>query len=283
MTLVSVVVPCFNAGHFLVEAVESALAQQGADVEVIVVDDGSNDPATLEALAKVAAMDRVRCFFQANGGPAAARNRGIREASGEFILPLDADDRFDHRYAAMALDAFRSDPGLGIVYCRALKFGEEQGEWVLPDYGPEEMAVDNVIFCSAMFRRSDWVAVGGYNEALRRGMEDYDFWLRLLRLGRRVHQLPEPLFHYRILPASRTTRFMADDRAVVDTYARIFRDNLEWFARHAEAVYRFRFRQSRELEHFRHRYGRIDAVLGKLRWLWPAGRAVNRFLTWWFR
>jgi glycosyltransferase involved in cell wall biosynthesis len=283
MALVSIVIPCYQAGAHLVEAVESALAQRQVDVEVIVVDDGSTDDATRAALCEVASLPRVRCFAQSNAGPAAARNRAVREAHGEFILPLDADDRFDPGYAAAALAAIRTSPDVGIVYCRAVKFGAEQGEWTLPAYSPEEMAIDNVIFCSGLYRKSDWVTVGGYDEALRHGMEDYEFWLRLIGLGRSVVQLPDVLFHYRIQPASRTTRFMAVRPQVIDTYARIFRRHHGFFAAHAETLFAFRFRQQHELEHLRHRYGRIDAILEKNRWLFPLGRAVNRFLAAWTR
>lgn len=283
MTLVSIIIPCYNAGALVEEAVASALAQRDADVEVVVVDDGSTDQATLEALGRVARLPRVQCIRQDNAGPAAARNRAIRAACGEFVLPLDADDRFAPGYAAAALAAMVATPRVGIVYCRAVKFGAEHGPWRLPEYSPQEMAVDNVIFCSAMFRRADWQAVGGYNESLRHGMEDYDFWLRLIQLGREVVQLPEDLFLYRVQAQSRTTRFMAERPHVVSTYATIFRDHRDFFAAHAEVMYAFRFRQQHELEHFRHRYGRIDAVLQKLTWLWPVGRALNRLLAWWVR
>lgn len=279
MALVSIVIPCYQAGAYLVEAVESALAQRGAEVEVVVVDDGSTDEATRDALRRVAAMPGVRCFSQPNAGPAAARNHAIREARGDYILPLDADDRFDPGYAAAAEAVFRDDPSVGVVYCHAAKFGASEGAWSLPAYTPQEMAIDNVIFCSGMFRKADWAAVGGYDEALRHGMEDYEFWLRLMGLGRRVVQLPETLFHYRILPSSRTTRFMAVRPQVIDTYAHIFRRHQAFFAEHAETLYAFRFRQQHELEHFRHRYGRIDALLEKQRWLFPLGRAVNRLLS----
>lgn len=279
MSLVSIVIPCYQAGAYLEEAVASALAQCDVEVEVVVVDDGSADAATRDALAAVAALPRVRCFAQANAGPAAARNRAIREALGDFILPLDADDRFAPGYVSAALAAFCADPTVGIVYCHARKFGAEEGAWVLPPYTPQEMAIDNVIFCSGMFRKADWAAVGGYDEDLRHGMEDYEFWLRLLGLGRRVVQLPDTLFHYRILPTSRTTRFMAVRPQVVETYARIFRRHQTFFAEHAEVLYAFRFRQQHEIEHFRHRYGRIDAILEKHRWLHGLGRFVNRCLA----
>lgn len=262
MSRVSVVIPCYNAGELLHEAVASALAQTHADTEVVVVDDGSTDPATQRVLGEIAGP-RVTVIRQANAGPAAARNRAIAAATGEYILPLDADDRFDPSYAAKALAAMQADPSLGIVYCDAMKFGAESGIWQLPAFSLREMAVDNVIFCSSLFRKADWAAVGGYRESLRHGMEDYEFWLRLLALGRGVAKIPEPLFFYRIQERSRTTQFMEHRPNVVATYAEIFRANLDFFARHAEVLFEHRFQMYRDLDHFRYRYGKLDQWIEK--------------------
>ncbi|MBW8311774.1 MAG: glycosyltransferase [Rhizobium sp.] len=270
MSRVSIVIPCYNAGDLLREAVDSALAQTHADTEVVVVDDGSTDPRTAEVLASLA-DPRVTVIRQANAGPAAARNRAIAAATGEFILPLDADDRFDPTYAAKALAEMQRDPALGIVYCDAMKFGAETGIWRLPAFSLREMAVDNVVFCSSLFRKADWAAVGGYRESLRHGMEDYEFWLRILSLGRGVAKIPEPLFFYRIQERSRTTQFMEHRPNVVATYAEIFRANLDFFARHAEVLFEHRFQQYRELDHFRYRYGKLD------QWIEKRGGWIKRF------
>ena len=197
MSRVSVVIPCYDSGATLDEAVQSALAQSWNDLEVVVVDDGSTDPATV-ALLDGAAWPRTRIIRQANAGPSAARNAGIRLATGEFILPLDADDRIDPTYVAKALAAFSEDPGLGVVYCKATRFGAAQGPWELPDYSLRELVIDNVIFVSGVFRKADWARVGGFDEHLRHGVEDYGFWVKLVNAGCRVRQLDEALFHYRV-------------------------------------------------------------------------------------
>src|SRR5690348_2571583 len=124
---VSVVIPCFNAGEHLDEAVRSALAQTHADLEVVIMDDGSTDPATRRLLDGAAAWPRTRILRQANAGPSAARNAAIEAATGEFILPLDADDRIEPGYVEQAAAILQSRPEVGIVYCRAMKFGAESG------------------------------------------------------------------------------------------------------------------------------------------------------------
>ena len=82
------------------------------------------------------------------------------------------------------------------------RFGAVEGVWNLPDYSLEEMLKDNIIFCSALFRKSDWELVGGYDPEMKYGWEDYDFWLSLIERGRKVLQLDEYLFFYRVAPDS---------------------------------------------------------------------------------
>jgi glycosyltransferase involved in cell wall biosynthesis len=249
---VSIIIPCCNAGSHLAEAVQSALAQTSPDVEIVIIDDGSTDPATLRLL-KESDWPRTRIFPQNNAGPAAARNRAIREATGEYILPLDADDMFEPTYAAKAAAVLDAQSDVGIVYCQAAKFGAEEGPWSLPVYSPDELALGNVIFVSAMFRKADWKLVGGFDETLRHGMEDYDFWIRLVHAGRKVVRLDETLFHCRVREQSRTALFEEDREEVVATYARIFRKNRDFFAEHAESLFRQHFALLKEASALRAR------------------------------
>lgn len=260
MARVSIVIPCYNAGDLIFEAVDSALAQTFADVEVVIVDDGSTDERTRQILDS-ANWPRTRIIRQKNAGPAAARNVAVANATGEFILPLDADDRIDPTYVEKALAVMDARPEVGVVYCRAMKFGAEQGPWALPAYSLRELVIDNVIFVTAMYRKADWLAVGGYSEVLKHGVEDYDFWVKIVGLGREVVQLDEFLFHYRIQASSRTTSFQQDRSVVVSTYAKIFRDNAAFYLKNAEYLFEHRFGLYDELLRYRARYGRLDAFI----------------------
>lgn len=202
MTKLSVVIPCFNLGAFLDEAIDSVLVQNFPECEIIVVDDGSNDPATCRHLDGFAPPGTVLIRTD-NRGVAAARNAGIAAASGKYILPLDADDRIAPGYLARAVSILDRNQQIGIVYCNAELFGELQGEWLVPEFSLPHMLLDNLIFSAAMFRRCDWETVGGYDETMRIGWEDWDFWLRLLEQGKEVYRLPEVYFHYRIRKGSR--------------------------------------------------------------------------------
>jgi len=199
---VSVIIPCYNLGVFLDEAIASVWAQTFTDYEIIVVDDGSDDPVTLEKLAELKATG-LQIIKTDNHGVSAARNRGISEAHGKYILPLDADDRIAATYLEKAVDIIEQRPDIGIVYCEAELFGALQGPWVIPGFSLPHQLLDNLIFSAALFRKVDWKHAGGYDETLRAGWEDWDFWLRILESGCGVYRLSEALFNYRIRPCSR--------------------------------------------------------------------------------
>ncbi len=231
MPKVSVVIPCYNQGHFLDEAVDSVLVQTFRDFEIIVVDDGSTDPFTEHLLADYR-KEKTSVLHTANQGLASARNNGIREASGQYILPLDADDRIAPEYLAEAVQILDGNPDIGIVYCRARLFGAVETEWTLPEYSLAEMLQDNLIFCTALFRRADWELAGGYDPGMVYGWEDYDFWLSLIEKGRGVYRIPEYLFSYRV--ASDSMVRSKEKWQKVAMFKRIFDRHQDLFRQHIE-------------------------------------------------
>lgn len=233
MEKVSIIMPCYNDGAYMEEAVASVRAQTYENIELIIIDDGSDDPKTLEILQKMRA-DGAAVLHTDHLRPAGARNAGIAAATGKYILPLDSDDIIEPDYVSRSVEVMENRENVGIVYCHADLFGEESGPWQLPDYSLEVMLLDNVIFVTALFRREDWEKVGGFRTTMKHGMEDYDFWLSILELGRDVCQLPETFFHYRIKPASRTTHFMDDPAVVRETYRDIYRQHPALYARYRD-------------------------------------------------
>jgi glycosyltransferase involved in cell wall biosynthesis len=182
---------------YLDEAVDSALAQTFGDFEILVVNDGSTDEFTNQLLAGYR-RPRTRVIHTENRGLAEARNTGIREAQGEYILPLDADDRIGPEYLEKGVALLDQQPDVGIVYCLAETFGARTGPWPSPSYSLGRMLLGNLIFCSALFRRADWERAGGYNPNMAAGWEDWDFWLSIIGQGRTVRRIPETLFFYRV-------------------------------------------------------------------------------------
>ena len=231
MSKVSVIIPCFNQGRYVLETLTSVLNQTYPNIEVIIINDGSDDKDTTSILSRVD-LGNVQVIHTTNQGLAAARNNGIQEACGDFILPLDADDLIAPDYVKQAVDVFKKNKDVGIVYCRAMLFGTVTTKWLLPPYSLKEMLLDNVIFCSALFRKSDWEAVGGYDIGMIYGWEDYDFWLSLIELGREVYQIPEILFSYRVASDSMVRskdrwQKVAMFKRIFDRHQQLFSNNIE--------------------------------------------------------
>lgn len=232
MAKVSIVIPCYNDGKYLPEALASAKAQTYPDIEIIIVDDHSTDTATKELLARLSSEgNRVMRTAPGKKGLPAARNTGIAAASGEYILPLDSDDKLHPEYAAKAVAVLDARPDVGICYCKARLFGLKHGPWRLPPYSWEAMLTGNMIFATAVFRKADWERVQGYDESLVHGFEDHAFWLHVLALGRGAVRLEEELFSYRIKPHSMIAAMAAEERSMLaaeDVFRsceHIFRDN----------------------------------------------------------
>ena len=221
----TVVIPCYNDGSFIQETLDSLNAQTCKTLEIIIVDDASTDKETLEILKHLQEENLTVLFLEKNGGPAVARNKGISSAKGKYILPVDADDIIDSTYIEKAQKILDGNLNIGIVYCDAAFFGDKTGQWELPEYAFPEILVGNMIFATALYRKSNWEKVNGYNENMREGNEDYDFWLSLLDLGVDVYKIPETLFYYRIKASSRTTQLSEDNSKELDTYEQIFHNH----------------------------------------------------------
>ena len=231
--MVSVIMPCYNDGKYIHEAIESVKNQTYSNWEIIVIDDGSYDEETIKIVNSID-DDRVTVLHTEHLRPAGARNFGIQHAKGTYILPVDSDDVIDKTYMEKAVKVIEGNPKIGVVYCQAELFGERQGRWELPDYSIDKMLLDNIVFVSALFYREDWEKTGGFSTIMVAGMEDYDFWLSILALGKEIIQIPEVLFYYRIKPVSRTTSFQNDCNQVKETYRQIYCNHKEFYREHAD-------------------------------------------------
>lgn len=202
MDLVSVIIPCYNHAVFLEQTMLSVITSDYLSLEIIIVDDGSQDDSVKVAQQLSEKYTIVKAIQQKNQGPATARNNGIRMANGNFILPLDADDLISKDYISRAIHELQ-DETVKLVYCNAEFFGEKIGEWKLKSFSLNSLAKDNMIFCSAVYRKKDWEAAGGYDERMTWGWEDWEFWISLLKNGGKVVKLPITGFYYRVRKNSR--------------------------------------------------------------------------------
>lgn len=207
--LISIIVPCYNQSAYLDECIASVLAQSFTDWECIIVNDGSLDDSEQIALKWTERDARIKYHKKENGGIATARNEGINLAKGTWILPLDGDDRIGPDYLKLAAAKF--DEGYTVIYCNAEKFGLKQGFWPIPEYSYKALLIDNLIFCTAFYKREDFFKAGGYDTAMTHGLEDWEFLIRLLDFEAKVYKIPEVCFYYRIKADSRTISLSKED------------------------------------------------------------------------
>lgn len=202
--LISIIVPCYNQGIYLKETIQSALATTYRPLEIIIINDGSTDNSLETAKELEVQHPEVRVLDQANAGVTKARNAGLTAAQGEYILPLDGDDLISATYINKGIAILTSRPEVKVVYCRAEKFSDSgRKPWKLKPFSLQQLAKDNMIFVSALFRKADALAVGGFSEDMQLGREDWEFWIKLLKNGGEVVQLPEVGFFYRLTPTSK--------------------------------------------------------------------------------
>jgi glycosyltransferase involved in cell wall biosynthesis len=195
-SLISIVVLCHNYARFLPEAIESALRQDYPNLEVIVIDDGSTDDS-LEVASRYG--ERVDVLTQPNQGLARTCNRGAREARGEYFVFLSADDRLEPSYVSELFGALRQTPDASFAYCAARLFGAESGIAPARPFSAFSLIRGrNYINGSALTRRADYLAAGGYPQDLPEGgFDDWDFWLTMVERGHRGTYVPKPLLQWR--------------------------------------------------------------------------------------
>jgi glycosyltransferase involved in cell wall biosynthesis len=218
---ISIIVPCYKQAEFLEDALKSVQEQSFENWECIIVNDGSPDN-TKEIAKKWLALDgRFKYLQQVNLGVSTARNFGISRAEGKYILPLDADDIIGAKYIENALDEFDKNSNLKLVYCQARKFGEIEEHWNLTEFSLHQLASNNMIFCSSIFKKSDWQKIDGYDEKMDVGFEDWEFWISILKNGGEVKKLDIIGFYYRIKHSSRTKQLTSEKEKILFEYMSI--------------------------------------------------------------
>ena len=221
-TVISVVIPCYNQGHYLAEAIKSAVSWPHR-VEIIVVDDGSTDDTPQVA----ARHPGIRYVRQENRGLAEARNRGLGEATGELVVFLDADDRLMPRGIDMGASALAAHPNCAMVYGRCVMIGPDGTEWPTPQQrrvlsGHHAVLLrTNPIWtpAMAMFRRAALVELNGFRAGFD-GSADYDLYLRIAR----VHPIHDH--------ATTVAAYRRHDASMSGSAGRMLRDTLAVMHQH---------------------------------------------------
>lgn len=232
---VTVIIPCYNDGKFIIEAVNSILNQTLKAEKIIIIDDGS-DAETKNILKKINS-NNVEIIYQENLGVCKARNRGINLATTDYILTLDADDYFEPTFIEKSVQILNNNSNIGIVGCfyRALKENIIEKEIIKPLGGKaRDFLNKNNGLASSLFRKKCWVQVSGYDEKMTNGYEDWDFWMAILKNDWEMYIIPEVLFIYRIKKKSRDQTALKEFDLELKKYIflkhkQIFLDNYEFY------------------------------------------------------
>jgi len=243
---IAIVIPCFNHGEFLLEAIASVERSVYVPYDLIIVNDGSRDRHTLEVLACLRGAG-YRIIDQDNRGVAEARNRGIREANRGIFLPLDADNRLRPGFVEAALDVLEADGSVMAVYGDRRECGLRSGRLLVGVPDLNRLLCGNYIDGCAVIRQEAWRACGGYDSRMPvQGMEDWDLWLSMLERGFNLHRLDMETFDYRVCPDSMLSKTTDPEvHAAIERYI---------LAKHSKLY----------LEHLRRQVDYVESIAAKL-------------------
>ena len=216
---ISIIIPCYNHGEYLREAIKSVEQCSDKDLyEIIVLNDGSTDQNTIEVLQQFA-KEGYNVINQANQGLGAARNNAIKKAVGKYILPLDSDNRIHPGYIYESIKILDEQPNIAMVYGDSEYFGEKTGRRKTGEFNLQKIMIGNYIDACAVYRKSAWEALGGYDEKMPvMGMEDWDFWLNMSLNNYQFQYIPKVLFDYRVLKNSMLDSISSDKAVELGAY-----------------------------------------------------------------
>ena len=195
---VSVIIPCYNLGQYLNEAVDSVLSQTFRDFEIIIVNDGSTDEYTNDLIGHYD-RPKTKVLCTDNQGLSSARNNGINIAEGEYVCCLDADDKYHPDFLKKTVDIMCRDGNkkVGFVTTWVQTFGERHFLWKPDHHNPIRLAIENTVHVASLYRRECWERVGGYAANLAGGYEDWNFWISIVAIGYTWDCVEDTLFYYR--------------------------------------------------------------------------------------
>ena len=209
---VSIIIPCYNQAQYVSEAIESALNQTYKNVEIVVINDASTDNSS--DVIKPYANKHPNIIFldeKENKGVVESRNLAILKCNGDYILPVDADDKIDATFCEKAVKILNSNNEIRIVYSRIQFFGHINKEFKLEAFNPNRIIFNNCIPNTAMYRKSDFISVGGYKDYMKDGWEDWNLWLSILEIApnkeKCAYKIDEKLYLYRQFEAGTRSDF----------------------------------------------------------------------------
>lgn len=253
--LVSIIVPCYSQAHFLSEALQSVMEQSYSNWECIVVNDGSPDDTERVAKQWLEKDSRFQYLYKENGGLSSARNAGIKKSKGAFIVVLDADDILHPDYLIKLVPVLEEDDTKGIVSCYSKFFFKNQKN-IINELKPsgthyQDLMFENKLIATSLFRKKCWEEVGGYDESMKKGFEDWEFWLNITKRDWEFQFVEEFLFYYR-----KAKKSMLVD--AINLHAEV---NMEYIFRKHQDIYCRHFDNTAEVLFYyikTHRTGKME-------------------------
>ncbi len=211
-TKISVVVTCYNQEKYIQECLNSLVNQTFDDFEVVVVDDGSSDNSLKIIYSFLRKIKKLKVIEQENQGVISARNNGINQSCGEYIYTLDGDDYLDEKTIQCVYDAALLGKG-DVITTNARCFGRQNFPLYFNSINKINMSGINCLLNAALFKKSDFIKAGGYDERFKEGFEDYDLWLNFLfNLNLRFYRVSSYMYFYRLKNVEESRNFYAVER-----------------------------------------------------------------------
>lgn len=238
---VSIVVTCYNHENFIEECLYSVSAQTFADWECIVVNDGSTDASSTIIQRYIENKPQFKFIDQPNSGVVSARNNAIKASQGEYIFPLDGDDKIAPSCLEKMYEAASTQKG-DVIFSLVDFFGVKSGRFELELPNKHNMIFNNKVVCSALYKKADFIKYGGYDVNMNKGLEDWEFWLNFIEEGKSFYRINEVLFFYRQIYKSRNNCISKKTKEKLKRYIykkhkKLFFTNLHLFIK--EALIRF--------------------------------------------
>jgi glycosyltransferase involved in cell wall biosynthesis len=276
--LVSIIIPCYNDLEYIEQCIKSAVNQTYGPIEIIVVDDGSNQP-TKQKLQQLKGQTNM-LITQENKGQSSARNAGIKAANGEIICVLDSDDTLDEDFIFKCFNKLYKQSDVRIVgtYLKLIFEGKECYQLFKPKGGKlNDFLFKNSISGSGiLFRKKDAIKIGGYDENMKMGWEDWDFNLRLMFLGGTATVVEEPLYNYLKRTDSTTTRANKNKHYLLKLmylkHKELYKANFEEFVNHVYLNYlddNLRYQKIKKSREYKLGFLILEPI-----------RKIKRFLKW---
>ena len=267
---ITAIIPCYNAAKTIGVAVNSLLLQTLPPKEIIIIDDGS-DQKTKEAIS-VLDHPTIKVITQKNQGVCIARNIGIQQAQYNFIVTLDADDSIADTFLEKTYNAIQKNLALGGVCCwynyiyenKIIMKGKPQGG------GLKDFLYENHATSAALFRKEALLSVGGYDQNMKLGFEDWDLWIALLKKGWAIKVVEEYLYNYSNTPNSRNKNALKNEVEIKRYLFEKYRD--DYLENYDKTVAHLLYQLERHQKHAKKIEMGLEYTLGQnllrpLRWL----------------